>query len=73
MKQLVLMNNIFNPAEFELYGRGEIVSPPQPCKCFFQPRCTQPDFCLDALEPATLRAAVARRLEALGGSAGRSG
>ncbi len=63
-KQLVLLNNIFNPAEFELYGRGEIVEPPQACKCFFQPRCTQAEFCLDALEPATVREAITRRLEA---------
>jgi len=63
-KQLVLINNIFNPAEFELYRRGEIVSPPGGCRCFFQPRCTETDFCLDRLEPETVRAAVARRLEA---------
>jgi heptosyltransferase-2 len=65
-KQLVLLNNIFNPAEFELYGRGEIVMPPQGCKCFFQPRCTQPDFCLESLTPDLVRDAVHRRLEALG-------
>ncbi len=63
-KELVLLNNIFNPAEFELYGRGEIVQPPSECKCFFQPRCTQPDFCLDSLTPAMVRDAVVRRLEA---------
>jgi len=63
-KQLVLLNNIFNPAEFELYGRGEIVMPPQDCRCFFQPRCTQPDFCLESLTPGMVRDAVARRLEA---------
>lgn len=63
-KQLVLLNNIFNPAEFELYGRGEIVAPPQDCKCFFRPRCTQPTFCLETLTPRTVRAAVVRRLEA---------
>lgn len=27
---LVLMNNIFNPHEFELYGRGEVLGPPKP-------------------------------------------
>ncbi len=63
-KQLVLINNIFNPAEFELYGRGEIVRPEQDCTCFFQPRCTQPSFCLETLAPETVHAAVRRRLEA---------
>ncbi len=63
-KQLVLLNNIFNPNEFELYGRGEIVQPAQACKCFFQPTCTQPEFCLDSLTPEMVRAAIARRLEA---------
>lgn len=62
-KKLVLINNIFNPHEFELYGRGVIVQPPRGCACFFQPSCTAPSFCLDALEPATVQAAA---LELLG-------
>ena len=63
-KQLVLLNNIFNPAEFELYGRGEIVQPAQPCRCFFQPRCTQAEFCLESLTAEMVFDAVRRRLEA---------
>lgn len=31
---LVLFNNIFNLAEFELYGRGKILGPPTQCECF---------------------------------------
>ena len=31
---LVLLNNIFNRYEFELYGRGEIIEPPTPCDCY---------------------------------------
>jgi len=38
-KKLVLMNNIFNKHEFELYGRGEIVEPPTPCGCYYAPIC----------------------------------
>lgn len=57
-KRLVLINNIFNPHEFELYGRGIIVQPPQACACFFQPRCTAPSFCLETLEAATVRDAA---------------
>ena len=62
-KRLVLINNIFNPHEFELYGRGRIVQPPQACACFFQPRCTAPSFCLETLDAATVQAAA---LELLG-------
>ena len=57
-KRLVLLNNIFNPHEFELYGRGVIVQPEQACSCFFQPRCTAPSFCLETLRPATVQAAA---------------
>ena len=50
-KKLVLFNNIFNPHEFELYGRGTILAPEQKCTCFFQPRCTDANFCLETLRP----------------------
>jgi heptosyltransferase-2 len=36
---LVLFNNIFNQAEFELYGRGEIVGPSTSCDCFYDAVC----------------------------------
>jgi len=64
-KPLILMNNIFNPHEFELYGRGEIVSPDKVCHCYFSSRCTNGDyFCLDYLPAkkifdAIVRAAIA--------------
>ena len=64
-KQLVLFNNIFNPAEFELYGRGEIVAPDKECRCFFAPRCREADPCMDTLRPEAVRDAVMRRLEAM--------
>ena len=57
-KRLVLINNIFNPREFELYGRGVIVQPAQACTCYFQPRCTAPSFCLETLEPAAVQSAA---------------
>ena len=44
------MNNIFNPNEFELYGRGEIVSPDKECTCYFSPSCkNEKYFCMDHL------------------------
>ncbi len=57
-KKLVLFNNIFNPSEFELYGRGVILSPEQECTCFFQPECTNDNFCMDTLSPETVLDAV---------------
>ncbi len=62
-KKLVLFNNIFNPHEFELYGRGRILSPEQECTCFFQPRCRNESFCMETLAPATVQAAVDELLE----------
>lgn len=54
-KPLILMNNIFNPYEFELYGRGEIVSPEKECKCFFSPKCKNDDyFCMESLNVNTV-------------------
>lgn len=57
-KRLVLLNNIFNPHEFELYGRGVIVQPEQPCACYFQPACRAERFCLETLRPERVLAAV---------------
>ena len=49
-KKMVLMNNIFNPHEFELYGRGVIVEPDRPCRCFYQPTCTNSAYrCMEHL------------------------
>lgn len=62
-KPLILMNNIFNPAEFELYGRGEIVMPNVPCTCFFSPKCKNPDyFCMDHLTVDSIFNAIKRSL-----------
>ena len=61
-KPLVLFNNIFNPAEFELYGRGEILAPEQRCECFFSPRCKAERHCMETLRPETVRDAVLRQL-----------
>ena len=48
-KKIVLLNNIFNRNEFELYGRGLIVEPTQSCRCYFKPQCTEPIPCLTTL------------------------
>ncbi|HCN06035.1 MAG TPA: glycosyltransferase family 9 protein [Bacteroidetes bacterium] len=65
-RQVVLMNNIFNRHEFELYGRGVIVEPPVTCTCFFQHDCTNPSYrCMSELTPDTLLEAVRSRLAVL--------
>lgn len=50
-KQLVLMNNIFNPYEFELYGRGAIVQPEKACACFYRGSCQFGTSCMEDLAP----------------------
>lgn len=45
-KPMVLMNNIFNPNEFELYGRGVIVQPDSGCDCYFGSVCTRTRRCM---------------------------
>lgn len=61
-KKLVLFNNIFNPHEFELYGRGVILAPEQECTCFFQPGCTNENFCMETLNPDTVLECINRLL-----------
>jgi heptosyltransferase-2 len=38
-KKVVLLNNIFNSNEFDLYGLGRIVEPPVPCLGCYSPVC----------------------------------
>ncbi|MEE9465257.1 MAG: glycosyltransferase family 9 protein, partial [Candidatus Neomarinimicrobiota bacterium] len=58
-KEVVLLNNIFNPCEFELYGRGEILEPPD-CTCYFAQECDRE--CMRELPVAEVFEAVNRRL-----------
>lgn len=63
-KPLILMNNIFNPYEFELYGRGEIVQPEKECKCYFSPKCKNDEyFCMDHLKPEAVFEAVLKHIK----------
>ncbi|HYF04441.1 MAG TPA: glycosyltransferase family 9 protein [Patescibacteria group bacterium] len=65
-KQLVLFNNIFNPYEFELYGRGEIIQPKNACQCFYSPKCTNPSYqCMDSLGTDQIFDAVSRSVSAV--------
>jgi heptosyltransferase-2 len=48
-KPTVLMNNIFNPYEFDLYGRGQIVQPDRQCVCFYRGTCKLGTSCMEDL------------------------
>ncbi|HWP83431.1 MAG TPA: glycosyltransferase family 9 protein [Bacteroidota bacterium] len=51
-KKVVLLNNIFNRHEFELYGLGTIIEPELPCQCFYLPSCQNPEYrCMEYLSP----------------------
>ncbi|MDX2128581.1 MAG: glycosyltransferase family 9 protein [Chloroherpetonaceae bacterium] len=64
--KLILMNNIFNRHEFELYGRGEIIEPPTGCDCFYAPSCTRESnggiHCMKDITPEMVLSAVKRTL-----------
>jgi ADP-heptose:LPS heptosyltransferase len=62
-RKIVLINNIFNKHEFELYGLGEIVEPEKPCRCFYQPVCTNAEYrCMEHLPVRNLVHACERVL-----------
>lgn len=73
-KKIVLLNNIFNKNEFELYGLGEIVEPDRECKCFFSPACVNKEyFCLDHLPSDKVMSAVTRVLAPASGVSAKAG
>jgi heptosyltransferase-2 len=65
-KKMVLMNNIFNPYEFELYGRGAIVQPDKECACYFRGTCRYGVSCMEDLPPEKVLLQVNACLTATG-------
>jgi ADP-heptose:LPS heptosyltransferase len=61
-KKMVLMNNIFNPFEFELYGRGEIVAPDTACSCYFSGKCRKGVSCMKDLPPSKVLQSIQNQL-----------
>jgi len=59
-KKIILMNNIFNPYEFDLFGKGEIVSPDKACKCFYRGSCLDGTSCMEELPANKIATAVSR-------------
>jgi heptosyltransferase-2 len=61
-KKIVLMNNIFNPHEFDLFGKGEIVMPDKACKCFYRGSCLDGTSCMEDLPASKILTAINRHL-----------
>lgn len=51
-KKLVLLNNIFNKHEFELYGLGTILEPDKTCKCCYKDTCEE--ACMETIPVETV-------------------
>ncbi len=51
---MVLMNNIFNANEFELYGRGKTVEPSSSCDCYYGGSCTRNRPCMKDISVETI-------------------
>ncbi len=59
-KKIILMNNIFNPHEFDLFNKGEIVMPDKQCKCFYRGSCVDGISCMEELPPSKILEAIGR-------------
>lgn len=59
-KKMVLMNTIFNPNEFELYGRGIIVGPEKECVCYYGNTCSLGNPCMETITPKAVLEALNR-------------
>jgi heptosyltransferase-2 len=57
-KPTILLNNIFNPHEFDLYGRGQLVQPDRQCVCFYRGTCKLGTSCMEDLPAEKVLAAV---------------
>jgi len=61
-KPLVLFVNIFNPYEFELYGRGEIIQPPTGCDCYYGSTCKRSNHCMNDISVEMVLNAIKRNI-----------
>lgn len=61
--RVVLMNNIFNKHEFELYNRGEIVEPSRECVCYFNGTCKESrGSCMQDIAATAILDAIHRQI-----------
>lgn len=61
-KPLILLNNIFNRHEFELFGRGEILEPESGCDCYFGTQCKRKKHCMYDIKTDTVYKAILRHI-----------
>jgi len=54
----ILLNNIFNKHEFELYGKGKIIEPSKECQCFYRSTCKFDKSCMNDLNPENVLKAI---------------
>jgi len=57
-KKLILFNNIFNPNEYFLYGRGEIIQPTTGCDDYYGNTCTRERCCMNDISVDTVFEAI---------------
>jgi heptosyltransferase-2 len=59
-KKIVLLNNVFNQYEFELYNLGEIIEPEVSCRGCFKPICDK--HCMEKIDTKRVFSACERLL-----------
>jgi heptosyltransferase-2 len=57
-KKVVVLVGPTSAAEIELYGAGAIVSPDDPCRCYYQAQCSFSPSCLQTIPPERVFAVV---------------
>jgi ADP-heptose:LPS heptosyltransferase len=61
-KPLILFNNIFNKHEFELYGRGAIIEPPEGCDCYYGQSCKREKHCMKSISVEMVLRAIEKHV-----------
>lgn len=61
-RKVVLLNNIFNKNEFELYGRGIILEPEPPCQCYYANTCPY-GGCMDRISVEKVLQAILQLIQ----------
>jgi len=57
-KKIILMNNIFNPNEFYLYGLGKIIEPKNGCDCYYSHNCKREESCMNDIAVSEILQAI---------------
>ncbi len=61
-KPVVALFGPTSAAEIDLYGRGEKVITPVPCRCCYRPDCDVEPDCMESIEPGTVFSALEKLL-----------